>query len=197
MWVSGGGGARATIERLREHERVVRVALRRSTPLPLRYGTTFSDDADVGRALTERSTEFIETLDRLGDRIEMGLRIERSQPLAERGPEPPEDAPSDDPVSRPNSGRAYLEARREALEQTASAREEAAGIVDLIDAAFADMELPSVRSPGDGAAFLGGLAHLVHRDQLRLYRERVARLKVDRAELRVTLTGPWAPYSFV
>jgi hypothetical protein len=40
-------------------------------------------------------------------------------------------------------------------------------------------------------------AYLVERDRLGEFRHRLDRLTESRPELRVTCTGPWAPYSFV
>ena len=75
IWVSEDDGGKPTIERLREHDRVVREAMRSATPLPLRFGTLFHDEAAVLRAVTEREPEFLELLERVRDHVEMGVRV--------------------------------------------------------------------------------------------------------------------------
>ena len=57
MWVSRTYSEPASVERLREHENVVRRALRSATPIPLRFGTMFSDDDQVRRTLVDRESE--------------------------------------------------------------------------------------------------------------------------------------------
>jgi hypothetical protein len=41
------------------------------------------------------------------------------------------------------------------------------------------------------------VAHLVHRARLPSYRLATAEIEQAHPELRLTVTGPWAPYSFV
>jgi len=39
-------------------------------------------------------------------------------------------------------------------------------------------------------------AHLVKRDKVGLYREKLAEMRQNRADLHFLLSGPWPPYSF-
>jgi Gas vesicle synthesis protein GvpL/GvpF len=196
-WVSRmSADVRPTMERLREHERVVRAALRKTTPLPFRFGVAFRDEGELTDVLDDRADQFEATLSRLGNRIEMGLRVTytaRESP-GEAAVDPRATAPA---ASHPTSGRAYLEGRRAALRAAAGERERAERTLEEVEGHFADLELESVKTIGDGAEIAGSLAHLLHRGQLRLYRNRVARLQSNRSDLLIRVTGPWAPYSFV
>jgi hypothetical protein len=196
-----------TLEHLRQHDAVIRSALRSATPLPLRFGARFTSEAEAGRSLVARADEFTQTLDRLANRVEMGIRVSRrpgaprsENPMGE-GSGPPRDSPAG-PGGRPEThpvrtGREYLEARRRELNAAAARRAEAGELLDRVEAALADLELPVHREmlPQEGVE--GLVAHLVHRGQIGLYRQRVLRLREELPELELVPTGPWAPYSFV
>lgn len=193
MWVSEAAEGRPTPDRLREHERVVREALRFATPLPLRYGSRFGDAAAAASLLHERRAEFEEALQRIAGRVEMGLRIERAgtaEPAA-GSPEPPAARGAEG-----GPGRAFLERRRAALQSGDRALAEAERELAEVDAFFAPLDLPSVRQPL-APPLVGSVAHLVHRSELRPYRRCVDELRRERPDLRIALSGPWGPYSFV
>ncbi|MEX2582373.1 MAG: GvpL/GvpF family gas vesicle protein [Gemmatimonadota bacterium] len=197
IWVSETDGAAVNLERLRDHERVVRAALRSATPLPLRFGAVFAEEDAAVRLLTDRGEEFGADLERIANRVEMGLRIGRAGDGEQEGRGDGAPSPDGEGGDRERPGRAYLEARRAALRTAAAAREASASVLDQVESRFADLELPSVRSIEGTTSTIGRVAHLVHREQLRLYRDRIELLQLDRGDLRITVTGPWAPYSFV
>lgn len=198
IWLSEGAAKSPSIPRLRQHETVVRAALRTATPLPLQFGSSFQDEVAAERVLSERSDEFRDKMARVGQRVEMSIQVKRAEldgapgSLAAAGHGAPASRPP-----QPTTGRAYLESRREALEREEAARGEAETILDDVEAAFAEMELPAVRVVGGAPGLVGSLAHLVHRQQVRQYREYANSLDSTRPELRFAVTGPWAPYSFV
>ncbi|HLL48148.1 MAG TPA: GvpL/GvpF family gas vesicle protein, partial [Longimicrobiaceae bacterium] len=98
-------------DRLREHDGVVRAALRTATPLPLRFGTAFADEGALRAVLAERAAELLASLERVRGRVEMGATLgwdaaaARERVLAQR----PDLRPA---AEKPATGRAYLEARR-------------------------------------------------------------------------------------
>jgi hypothetical protein len=192
IWLSRGGGGSPTPERLRQHERVVRAALRSATPLPLRYGSLLRTTADAVALLAARREEFAEALERVQDRVEMGLLVSGTGPLPGGAPPPAAAAP---PAER--TGRAYLELRRDEIRRQDAASSEAAKVLIEIEDELADLGLPTVHTVLSAAPLLGSLAHLVHRADLSSYGERVVELRARRRDLRITPSGPWAPYSFV
>lgn len=188
VWMSQGEPGPATEERLRAHDRVVRCALRSATPLPLRYGTgRFRDEDEARAALRSGESDFLERLERVADRVEMGVRIGWTPP-------PLQPAPETGPAG---AGRAYLEARRRQLRMDAEARAAAAAVVERVEDCLAELGLPAVRSvlPETGTA--GILAHLVHRSQIKRYHQQVEQARRALPEHPLIVTGPWAPYSFV
>src|SRR5687767_10792856 len=54
-----------TVEALRQHEAVVRRAMRSSTPLPLRFGARIEDEAAVRALLESREAEFLAAFERI------------------------------------------------------------------------------------------------------------------------------------
>ncbi len=192
MWVSDVLTAPPDAERLRQHEAVVRAALRKATPLPLRFGTRFSDRAAAEAALEQRGDEFMQMLKEFEGKVEMGLRVDGGAGSSRREPE---ESPSDGPPR--GSGRAYLEARRRDIRARSAALDELDRQMDLLDSALAGLGWKSARAilPGDPPT--GSLAHLVRRTEVLSYRDRVSELEADNPHLRIAVSGPWAPYSFV
>ncbi|MBA2671971.1 MAG: GvpL/GvpF family gas vesicle protein [Gemmatimonadetes bacterium] len=179
---------------LREHDRVVRSALRSCTPLPLRFGATFSDEAAALVVLRERREQFSVSLSELANRVEMGVRISQVPSSRSTTPDP---EPAGAAVNPPRTGREYLEARRREMEAAASAKAAAEQALDRVAAGFADLDLPSRREIVPQERVLGLVAHLVHRQQIGNYRHRVLQLKQTLPDLDLVASGPWAPYSFV
>ncbi len=198
VWYSEGT-APASVEQLRTHDMVIREAMRTRTALPLRFGTTFRDPEAAVGAVLEREEEFGAVLQRLGQRVEMGMRISRRATVTaaegdrDRGRSHPKAAT---PASA-GRGRAFLEGRRQALRQEADAREEAAHTLAALSAELSGLDAPCIRTPMADGEVIGLLAHLVHRAEVTTYRRRGEALQRSHPELRIVVTGPWAPYSFV
>ena len=188
----------ASAELLRRHDAVVRAALRTRTPLPLRFGAAFTDEAAALAALAGREEELLEALARVDGRVEVGATLlwsaegERGRLLAER----PELRPLPEP---PSGGRAYLEARRRALALETALRERAEGLLDRLSARLsaADPTAPEARTVLPRPEVAGTLAHLVQRERLFIYRDLAGRAGGELPGVEVRVSGPWAPYSFV
>ena len=193
FWLSEGAGGRPAVERLRDHDRVVRSALRTATPLPVRFGTRFADADAAREALVAGREPFLAGLDRVSGRVEMGLRV-LWQP-----PPPGEDAAGGEPgpPEPAGPGRAYLEGRRRARAADERLRARAAERLREVEGFFENFDFPAVHSVLPEPEVAGTVAHLVHRDLLRQYRECVERARNGCFEIRLHATGPWAPYSFV
>lgn len=190
-WVSavGPGSPSPDVDAVRAHDAVVRAALRSATPVPARFGTVYADEAALRAGLRERAAELGEALARVHGRVEMGLRVEWEAPVlpakkAERG-------------ASVTSGRAYLDRRRAEIEAQEALRERAAGLLQEVEAIVAPEGYPTVRTllPTQGVA--GSVAHLVHRHAVGVYRGRVDEARAAMPQVRLEVTGPWAPYSFV
>jgi hypothetical protein len=188
VWVSAEAAGPATVERVRQYDAVVRAAMRSATPLPLRYGTRFADEAEAIQLLLARAAELEGALERVAGRVEMGLRVVWK--------EPPPARPAADAAARPpHSGREYLERRRAEIQADEEIQTRAGALLDRLDRHFPGV--PVVRTTGSERGVVGSLAHLVQVDSLAPYRALVQSARDDLVEAGLVLTGPWAPYSFV
>ncbi len=198
-WVSRLDAAPAPDpDRLREHDGVVRAALRTATPLPLRFGTAFADEAALRAVLAERAEELLAWLERVRGRVEMGAALgwdaaaARERVLARR----PDLRPA---LEKPATGRAYLEARRREHGLEAALREEAEALLERLSRAVAAAlpEAVEARTTLPRPEVAGTLAHLVRREDVSAYREAARGVAAELVDAEVRVSGPWAPYSFV
>lgn len=195
MWVSDVGDPGTTVERLREHDRVVRAALRSATPLPVRFGTGFRDEDAAREALRSGADAFHASLERVAERAEMGVRVgwdldaERALVESRLPPAPP--------PGEVRTGRDFLEARRRDFRAEEGLRLRAEELLDRVERELSEPGVPSVRTLLMRPEAAGSVAHLVHRSRLRTYRERFESARATLGDLHLTLSGPWAPYSFV
>lgn len=189
LWVSELEEApRPTVERARRHNAVIEAASSEAvTPVPVRFGQWLASAEPLKARVERRRPGYEEALRTLAGALEFGVRI--GDPAREQP----------DPRVAPTaaSGRDYLHAlaRRAAGERAARAR------VEEIGAALRDALGPLVRqerigSPPRGEA-VASVAHLVRRVDGSAYRRRLDEFGREHPELRLRLTGPWPPYSFV
>lgn len=170
----------------RTHDAVIRAAFAHAAVLPFRFGTVLRDRAAADRLLAERHDTALAMLAHVTDRVEWGVRVHDDSP-------PPSDTSG---AADRTSGTAYLAGRRNRLravdEHRARARDVAADVRDELAAWAADVV---DRSPGA----LLDVAVLVDRSAADEFHARTGRLatQVDEAGLRLDVTGPWPPYSFV
>jgi Gas vesicle synthesis protein GvpL/GvpF len=158
-----------------EHERVVEAIMAAGAVLPVRFGTELAREEELAAVLDDRRDELLRSLDGIRGRVEVGVRVTpEHRPLGRRAIE--------------SSGRDYLLARvREHSHRQQAIREMHDQLVMLSEAARV---LPA-RPPAILAA-----SYLVESDRVtdfRLHAHQLARRLVG---MRVTVTGPWPPYSF-
>ncbi|MER7891771.1 GvpL/GvpF family gas vesicle protein [Micromonospora sp. NPDC094482] len=179
----------------RAHHRVVDALTRAGAVVPARLATVHHDDARVAASLTERRAELVTLLDRLTGRGEWGVK----------GYVVPGTAPRAEQTAGPGgAGAAYLRRRRAQL----TAREDGQRAADSAAAAVhealarhavaARRHAPQDRrlSGAPTAMALNG-AYLVDAGALAGFAGLVEALGTRHPELRLELTGPWPPYSFV
>lgn len=193
IWVSEvEGPVEPSEERLRQHERVVRDALRTATPLPLRFGTVFGSTAALEDAIEARGDAFRRTLERVEGLVEMVIRVERKHPVGQT-----EAVARGDASTGVSAGRAYLERRRSELESRERSRQDADTLLWEIEKELGRQTVKVTISAAPEGSLVGRLACLVRRGEVPAFREHVGRvIEARRPELRLGVTGPWAPYSF-
>jgi hypothetical protein len=168
-----------TLERLREHERVVEELMANRALLPVRFGSLLAGEDELRELLEARRPEFSEALDRVRGRVELGVRASAGGP-GERS------AAAEGGAVAARPGSAYLE-RRMAARRFAQELH-----VRLAPAAVA---AAAPRTVGTAGEFAG--AYLVERGAaVRAFCERVDDLRVEHPGVEIALTGPWPPYSF-
>lgn len=160
-------------ESLRSHDRMVQSLMRVGAVVPFRFATVVADASEVDAWLGERTEELISLLAQLRGRVEMAVRASVAG-----GPDQPE----------ARTGRGYLEA----LRRERTAEPALAGVHRDLSAAAAG----SVLSVGDRRRVTG--SYLVDAGRVDSFRERAERLASESPEIvSFSVTGPWAPYSFV
>ncbi|GLW04360.1 GvpL/GvpF family gas vesicle protein [Streptomyces lavendulae] len=178
----------------RTHHDVVQAVAARAPVLPLRMATVYQDDHRARQALAAQQDVFSQRLDQLRAQTEYGVKIY----LTPEATQPPAAAPA--PAASP--GKAYLQARRaqrrsrDAVYQQA---EQAAETIETIASRHATQRVRHAPQRGE----LTGPQENVLNDAYLIPDERAGQFKAaiaDAAErfpdLRIEVTGPWAPYSF-
>jgi hypothetical protein len=175
------------------HEQAVEqfVRMRDTTVVPLKVFTLFSDDERAVLELDGRRRQWLDAVRRIRGCTEWGVRVIGMS-----------SAPTRAPRSRPDSGVAFLTAKKRALDDARSRAAASAGAADRVYAqlsraarASRRLEAPAqaVRPPLLDAAFL------VQDTRQRRFDAAVARAAAVCAEAgaELILTGPWPAYNFV
>jgi hypothetical protein len=188
----------------RAHQDVVAALTSVTCLVPLRLATVCRDDDGVRRLLEAGHDRFVRTLERLDGRVEWGVKVYAETPARQAEPPAPAPVPRDDSGSPPApTGRDYLR-RRLRERQSSETNLEFADAVsrrlheELSRHAEAGMLHRPQQAQLSHAAGLNVLnaAYLVPREDSDAFVAHLDRLRPDRPDVRVELTGPWAPYSF-
>ncbi len=180
------------LERIRAHDRVVRAAMDAGfTPVPVRFGQVASNDDDVRAHLESR--DYLPDLARVSGCVEFGIRV--VDPDAPAGVAHAH-AGTGAGREQTGSGAAYmrtLASRVHAAERSRARSLDAAraldeGLAEWVREARVEA---SERPPG------ALVAHLVQTSAADTYAERARALTRGHSPLRIVVTGPWPPYSFV
>jgi len=184
----------------RAHHGVIETLSRSATAdvLPLRFATVYHDDDAVRGALRERAADFAAALDRTAGRAEWGVK---GYVDPDAGPEPAPAGPGGD-ARRP--GTAYLlrrRAERYREEETYRlAQDWAAGIRD----ALADVAAGGAPHPPQDPRLAGYRGWMILNDSFLVDRGRAEDFTSAVGDcgrrfpaVRLELSGPWPPYSFV
>jgi hypothetical protein len=160
-------------EDLWRHDSLLEELMAERAVLPLRYGTVLDGEEELERILAERSAEFARLLERVRGRVELAVRV-----LA-------------DEEDRPDATAGGGEYMRKLARRRARADRAATLLEPLEEVAEASVARDSAEEAWTRRAYL------VERGRLGEFRRRLDELTESSPELRVTCTGPWAPYSFV
>ena len=182
-------------ETARLHHYVVEAAARLVPLLPVRLATVYSSDAAVCAALAGHRDQLLDTLRRIGGRVEWGVK---AYAAAGNG-----DATDEPATQEPGYGLAYLRRRRDQLAAGREARAAAAQGAQSVHAGLAGKAVAAVVRPPQSAQLskarlpmLLNAAYLLDASDGTSFTAAVAAEATAHPELRIDLTGPWPPYSF-
>lgn len=181
------GGIAAAVERVdhrpriteaalrRQHEIVLRIAGSVDEILPARFGA-FVDAAELEQLVALRREAIEEALDLVRGRVQMTLRFREGSRAADQ---------RDRPRLDPESGTAYLEARRAATMPSAPPEAGAidAAVTDLVAASRQDRH----EQLGTPAVY-----HLIARGSVDAYLSVLSSFQSS----RIVVSGPWPPFAF-
>lgn len=154
---------------------------RRTTIIPVRYGTLLPDEAAVTERLSVAADHYRGLLAELEGCEEMGIRLPMAKPTIDSHP-----------IRPAASGRDYLQS----LRRKYSATEQAENAAAALDAALAGL----YRKQRAEAGLFNGepmylASYLVPRDRLDAFLRKLDEL-ADCGNFKGLISGPWPPYNF-
>lgn len=186
------------------HHRVIDAAATVFPLLPARLATVYHSDAAMSAAFAARGAELRAALRRVGGRTELGVKAYAHPQPASPGRHGAANERSDEQRRPQGAGLAYLERRRAQLATARDTRDAATASAQALHAGLSARavltrlhppqapQLSGVREP-----MLLNAAYLVDQDRADEFAAAVAAAAGRHHQLRVELTGPWPPYSFV
>jgi Gas vesicle synthesis protein GvpL/GvpF len=195
-----------TAVRAMRHEQVVEYFAKRTSVVPLRFGTIYLEPAGIERMLVERANELRTIIERLRDRVEWGVNVyfdrlillDSITTISPRLRELAEEA------ARASPGQSYLIQKKIDALKVDEARAEIVRLTDEIERTLreASQEARRLRVLKVEATEYGELkakfAFLIDRTAFDEFRAAAERLAQDNqaSGVRLELTGPWPAYNF-
>lgn len=181
--------APAGVNAVLRHEAVVEAVCRQGRALPVRFGTVFRDPSDVASAIAGRYESLAADLLRLGDKVELSLTALWASP--------PGDTPAVATRDVRGGGAGYLRARAAEHHHADALRERARAAARTLDQSLGALALERRRwlLPTPGTAWRA--TYLLDAGAVGAFRQAFDLARGTLAGVRVLLTGPWPPYSFV
>ena len=196
-WVSDvSGPVEATVERVRAHDDVCAVALQDGdTPLPIRFGQTFDDDAAARDAVASRGAALASRLTRVSGCVELRVVVTqgRDERLSDGLGDVGEPAGTEDEAVDLGPGTAFL--KRLAREGRGDLAREV-GCEEVRHAVRTTAKSLVVdQQRCESARGLSFFPVLVRRTNVEAFRTAVAET-VSPQSISLSVLGPFAPYSF-
>ncbi|WP_329461213.1 GvpL/GvpF family gas vesicle protein [Streptomyces sp. NBC_01431] len=186
----------------RAHHEVVQAVAARETVLPLRMATVYQDDGRARRALTEQQPAFARRLAELDGHTEYGVKV-YLDPSAPPAATPPGDASLSGPTT---PGKAYLQRRKAQHHARETVYQQAQQAAQAVAAIAANYTPHRVRHAPQSGALAGPRedrrenvlndAYLVPDGDAPRFRTDIEQAAREFPDIRIEVTGPWAPYSF-
>jgi hypothetical protein len=188
-----GNRVEVTRDNVYAHERVISLVNAVTSPLPFRFGTVVTA-AQLSVYVESNRESLIGLFERVRGSVEMSVKVIcRREP----GSEPIEhesDAVAGEVMGK---GARFLEAKRAELSKSDSMKERAEEIGAWLAQRVSEAVRESVVRLRPSTGLAVAAAHLVARERLGDYRDRLSGARRERPDLHFLTSGPWAPYSFV
>ena len=180
-----GESALVTRENVLTHDTVVRSVLHETTPLPFRFGSVVTEQ-QLDSYLNTHRADLKAKLAQVRGCVEMSVKIIWNTDQSEFK----ESADAEGPGTR------FLEEKRREIlggeRRSEEAKQVAAWLKDQIGTYVKQEEISLCPTE----KLIVAAAHLVAREQLTEYRDRLAGARKTRPELHFLVSGPWPPYTF-
>ena len=190
-------------ENILYHSSVIETVHKEQTVLPMRFSSMLNNHEEVIKFLKNNYGVFIDCLERLQDKAEMGIRIIMKVEDAGRREDSSrwqsatwKDRPTPSQRVNTNAGGTYLEQQRS---HYAMQDENNSSLREIISACHAQFEGIYVGYKKDDYSLFQGVSinYLIPKHLLSEFRNRFRDLGTSLKELKFLCTGPWAPYHFV
>ena len=181
----------ASPDRARSHDRVVRAALERETPLPARFGQIVADEGTLVAMVASRRAAFESALEVVAGTVEMTVRV-----LVPIGADGGAEGPMTASTKGPMSGRDYLERVAAVQRRERNVLAEGGIVRDRVSSAVRGLVRAESFTGATSGAGMATLSHLVPRENIEAYRSALLVLRDEDPTFAIMVSGPWAPYSF-
>jgi hypothetical protein len=174
-------------ENVAAHNTVVQAAMDgAATPVPLRFGQWFAADAEAAARIAEEASRWSDVLRRIDGCSEFGVHIASTTRTAR-----------DVQTKLATTGTDYMAALARRQAEAAERRRQG----EALCAWLLDRAGPLVRESRTeravGADELAVMAHLIRRHDAEAYQTMIRDVRGERPDVRILVSGPWPPYSFV
>lgn len=190
------GDVRPTTEHVLHHETVVEAVRRTAPALPVRFGTIFPDEGTLQRALQTRYETLMDDLERLGDKVEMGLTVlarDVDVPSHEDGVLN-QDAEAE---ADAGPGTRYMRARLSEHQREEARRDQGTGLMDSLETLLDGSIIGRRRAFAPASRIIVRAAYLLDPSSVSTFQATIDDLCRAGTDIRVLVSGPWPPYSFV
>ena len=180
------------------HERVIGQVLAHTTPLPFRFGTVVSA-AQLESYIDSQREFLLSQLARVRGCVEMSVKViwnvEAVKQEALTG-DAKRDAPDDERGIIRGRGAEFLAKKRREILGDETLRARAQDVVAWLDGHLGDIVRERQLRVRPMEALVVAAAHMVERERIEEYQERLRLARHERDDLHFLTSGPWPPYSF-
>ncbi|HEX3252456.1 MAG TPA: GvpL/GvpF family gas vesicle protein [Pyrinomonadaceae bacterium] len=169
-----------------DHAAVVRSVLDRTTPLPFRFGTLVTDE-QLRSYISARKPALHTRFELVRGCVEMSVKIIREVSTDNKEREPQEAV---------TSGTTFLQEKRREIRGSEQSAAEAKNISTWLHDQVKTLTRDEQVTLRPSEKLVVAAAHLVERDKIPQYKQRMASIRENRPELHFLFSGPWPPYSF-